>query len=70
MQLKLGQNKKIEILTLSPGYDGMVKKTVSRYCPFKANCMQNWIIVCNADHVSNTPRGELNFKEKKSGGYC
>jgi hypothetical protein len=27
--------KKIEILTLYPGYHGMVKKTISRYCPFK-----------------------------------
>jgi hypothetical protein len=27
--------KKNEILTLYPGYDRMVKKTISRYCPFK-----------------------------------
>jgi hypothetical protein len=27
--------KKIEILTLYPGYDRMVRKTISRYCPFK-----------------------------------
>jgi hypothetical protein len=24
-----------EILNLNPGYDGMVKKTISRYCPYK-----------------------------------
>jgi hypothetical protein len=28
--------KKIEILTLYPGYNGMVKKPISRYCPFKS----------------------------------
>jgi hypothetical protein len=27
--------KKVEILSLYPGYDGMVKKTISRYCLFK-----------------------------------
>jgi hypothetical protein len=26
---------KTEILSLYPGYNGMVKKTISRYCPFK-----------------------------------
>jgi hypothetical protein len=31
MQSKFDQNKKFEILTLCPGYDGMVKKTISRY---------------------------------------
>jgi hypothetical protein len=35
MQPKFDQNKKFEIPTLCPGYDGMVKKTISRYCPFK-----------------------------------
>jgi hypothetical protein len=29
--------KKIEILTLYPGYDGMIKKLISRYCPFKCS---------------------------------
>jgi hypothetical protein len=29
------EKKKIEILPLFPGYDRMVKKTISRYCPFK-----------------------------------
>jgi hypothetical protein len=27
--------QKNEILTLYPEYNGMVKKTISRYCPFK-----------------------------------
>jgi hypothetical protein len=29
--------KKNEILTLYPGYDLMVKKTISRYCPLKVD---------------------------------
>ncbi len=31
------RNKKIIILTLYPGYDGMVKKIISRYCPFHSH---------------------------------
>ncbi len=34
-------DKKIEILTLYTGYDGTVKKTISRYCPFKDNVHPN-----------------------------
>ncbi len=57
MQPKFDQNKKkIEILTLSPGYDGIVKKTILRYCLFKDTvkwhcftvvnlCVQRWIYV-------------------------
>ncbi len=32
--------KKIEILTLCPGYDGMAQKTISRYCPFKSKTVE------------------------------
>jgi hypothetical protein len=39
---KCGQSstkiKKFEILTLNPGYYGMVKETISRYCPYNVNC--------------------------------
>jgi hypothetical protein len=37
MQPKLDQNKKIDILTLYPEYDGTVKKTISQYYPFNVN---------------------------------
>ncbi len=30
--------------------------------PFRANCMLNLRIACNADNVSNIPLGELNLK--------
>ncbi len=37
MQPKFNQNKKIiEFLTLYPAYDGLVKKTISRYCPLRS----------------------------------
>jgi hypothetical protein len=39
MQAKFNQNKKILILTLYLRYDGMVKKTISRYCSFETNSM-------------------------------
>ncbi len=35
MRLKFNQNKKIEILTLYPGYDGMVKKQSHATVPLK-----------------------------------
>ncbi len=33
--------------------------------PFRANCMRNLRIACNADNDSNIPLGELNLKFKK-----
>jgi|LakMenE18May11ns_1017448.scaffolds.fasta_scaffold9790297_1 hypothetical protein len=33
--------------------------------PFRANCMRNLQIACNADNDSNIPLGELNIKFKK-----
>ncbi len=35
MQLKFDKNKKVKILIIYLGYHGMVKKAISRYCPFK-----------------------------------
>jgi hypothetical protein len=40
--------KKIEILTVYPGYDGLVKKTISRYCPFKALGFKNKQKTCSS----------------------
>jgi hypothetical protein len=45
MQPKFDQNKNIEILTIYPEYDGMVKKIISRYCPFKAVICQDSLVL-------------------------
>jgi hypothetical protein len=44
MQPKFDQNKKFEILTLYPGYYGMVKATISRCCPFKNLLLRSFAI--------------------------
>jgi hypothetical protein len=36
------QSSTKKILTLYPGYDGMVKKTIARYCPFKNQIRRKW----------------------------
>jgi hypothetical protein len=37
--------------------------------PFRANCMRNPLIACNADNESNIPLGDLNLKFKKGGRF-
>ncbi len=37
--------------------------------PFRANCMRNLRIACNADNVGNIPLGEPNFKFKNGGKF-
>jgi hypothetical protein len=34
------KTKKIEILALCPGYEGMAQKTISCYCPFKSKTVE------------------------------